>query len=55
MYFGRLSRKLASESLWDFSIGFWIIVQNNLCDKHTVMTLARFVQQHNLHRRTLLL
>ena len=40
----------STKILWDYWIGFWIIAENNLCDKHKFMILTRFVQQDNLHR-----
>lgn len=42
----------STESLGDFCIGFWDVVENKL--KHRFMTPKRFVQQDNLHRQTLL-
>lgn len=35
--------------LWDYLIGFWIITENNLCDKHEFLILPGSVHEDNLH------
>ena len=39
-----------TKSQWDFYIGFQIIAENKLCDKHMCMILTCYVQKDNLHR-----
>ena len=40
---------------WDYWIGFWIIAENNLYNKHKFMMPTPFGQQDDLHRWTPLL
>jgi len=34
----------------DFSIGFWIIAENKVCDQQNFMILTHFVHHNNLHK-----
>lgn len=35
----------------DFSIGYWIMAENKLCDQQTLMIFTRSVHHHdNLHK-----
>jgi len=55
--------QIGISSLWfplhtkpqDFSISFWIIAENKLCDQQRLTVLTRFVQQGNIHKLTQLL